>query len=315
MNLCLIGYGAIARKHMEALTQVGGVHPRFLVGRRPEPTEAFATEWGFDHHTLDLDEALADAQVDAVVVTSPNEVHVPQAVKTLEAGKHLLLEIPMAMNLADARRVTELSRRVDRRLMVCHTLRTAPGLLEVRRRVATGELHLHQISCSFGILRRTNTTWTGAQRSWTDNILWHHGAHLVDLALWIQGASNARNVHCRFGPPHPTQGIMDLNLLFELSNRTLVSIVESYNISTFRWRAQFIGEEATLEWLEGKLVDGEGNIVVPRVDHVDLHDQDAEFVAAVLENRDPSITGEQILPCMQVLEAAQASAEAVTGER
>ena len=108
---------------------------------------------------------------------------------------------------------------------------------------------------------------------------------------------------------------MDLNLLFELSNRTLVSIVESYNISTFRWRAQFIGEEATLEWLEGKLVDGEGNIVVPHVDHVDLHDQDAEFVAAVLENRDPSITGEQILPCMQVLEAAQASAEAVTGER
>lgn len=309
MNLCLVGYGAIAQKHMEAFTHIGGIHPRVLVGRRPEPTKAFADTWHFDRYTLDIDEALADDAVDIVVVTSPNAMHFAQACKVLEAGKHLLLEIPMAMNLADARHVTALSRRSGGRFMVCHTLRTMPGPAEVQRRVAADELHLHSIVCSFGVMRRSNTTWTGAERSWTDNILWHHGAHLVDLSLWVGGAAQGENVYCRYGPPHPRQGNMDLSMSFALPGGVPVTITESYNITTFRWRALFIGEEATLEYREGTLFDGDDNIVLPHHDYIDLTMQNREFIAAVQEERDPSITGESILPAMEVLSKAQQSAD------
>ncbi len=136
-----------------------------------------------------------------MIITSPNEQHVSQSEKALKAGKHLLLEIPIAMNLQDARCVTELSRQVDRRLMICHTMRYTPSLREVHNRVIEGRLHLHQIVGFFEILRRTNTSWSGKVRSWTDNILWHHGAHLVDLALWVSGCRQETEVHCCFGPP------------------------------------------------------------------------------------------------------------------
>ena len=309
MKICMVGYGAIAEKHMEAFNQIGDVQPHVVIGRRLGPTAEFAKQWGFKHHSLDLDAALADKDIDAVVITSPNALHASQAKKALQAGKHLLLEIPIAMSFAAAKQVTELSRQVDRRLMLCHSMRYFPAIREIQQRVATGRLRLHHILAFFGILRRSNASWTGKARSWTDNLLWHHGAHLVDMALWTGGCYETSGINCRFGPSHTTQGIMDLNISFLLQNGILVSIAESYNISKLGWRILFIGEQTTLEFLEDTLYDTDGTIVVPKQPIVDLVDQNCEFVGAVREGRDPAITGEEVLPAMWVLQEAQQSAD------
>ncbi len=312
MNICMVGYGSIADCHMQAFSAMDSVRPRVLVGRQPVPTAEFASKWGFEKHTLDLDEALADPQVDAVVITTPNDLHALQAIKTLEARKHLLLEIPIAMSLADAKRVAALSRQVDRRLMVCHSMRFMPALREVKRRAAEGQLDIHQIVLFFGVQRRTNTSWTGRARSWTDNILWHHAAHAVDLALWVTDCTATSHVHCRFGPPHPVQKVMDLNLSMVLPSGALVSIAQSYHILSkqVRWRALFLGDQATLEFREGELLDGDGKVLMPKRSVVELADQNHEFLAAVHEGRDPSVTGEDVLPAMQVLHEAQICADA-----
>ncbi len=102
---------------------------------------------------------------------------------------------------------------------------------------------------------------------------------------------------------------MDMCLSMRLQGKVLVSIAQSYNISKFRWRVLFIGEEETLEFDDGTLYDGQGNVVVPHRSVVDLYDQDHEFVAAVREERDPGITGEDVLPAMEVLQEAQVSAD------
>ena len=310
MNICLVGYGVIAQKHMEALSRIQDVHPYVLVGRRREPSAAFAQRWGFQHHSLDLEAALADPHVDAVIITSPNTLHVPQAEKALRAGKHVLLEIPIALDVDQAERVTKLARQVDRRLMICHTIRFIPAIREIHGRVKTGRLRMHQIVGFFGISRRTNTAADGHPRSWTDDILWHHGAHLVDTVLWTTGSHPPSEVTCRFGPQHPTQGVMDMSLSMVLPGDVLVTIAQSYNMSRFRWRMLFIGEQDTLEFDNGTLFDADGRVVVPHQSINDLYEQDQEFIAAVLEQRDPSITGEQVLPAMQVLQKAQACAQA-----
>ena len=263
MKLCMVGYGAIAEKHMEAFRQLDEVHPHVLVGRRPEPSAEFARQWGFAHHSLDLASAVKDYGVDAVVITSPNEQHCPQATVALEAGKDVLLEIPMAMNYPDAKKVTELSRRVNRRLMICHSMRYIPAMMEVRRRVVEGRLRLHHIINFFGVLRRTNTSWTGKVRSWTDNILWHHGGHMVDLAMWMVGARHAHSVQYLHGPPHPQMQIMDFALSFRLPGDVVVNISQSYNINHLRQTSLFIGEEETVEFCNGDLLDGEGNQILP----------------------------------------------------
>ena len=310
MKICLVGYGAIAEKHMEAFRAIDGVEPLILVGRRKEPSEAFASQWGFKRHTLELDEALEDSAVDAVIITSPNELHAEQAEKALGSDKHVLLEIPMALNVEDAERVTRLSRDRNRRLMIAHTMRYFPAIQEVHRRVQSGELHIHHIVGFFGLMRRANVTSSGQPRSWTDSILWHFGAHMVDIALWTTGHAEA-DVFCRFGPEHSSQGVMDMSLNMTLPGGELVTLAQSYNVQQFRWRISFIGEETILDFDMGTLRYHAGEVIVPRQSITDLRAQNREFIDAVREGRDPAITGEDVLPAMHILQRAQSCAEAL----
>src|SRR5258708_4686158 len=90
LTLTFVGYGSIAAAHARALRELGGVRLDSLVGRRPEATEAFARDWGFERWTLSLDEALARPGVDAAVITSPGDQHSTQAEEALAAGEHVL---------------------------------------------------------------------------------------------------------------------------------------------------------------------------------------------------------------------------------
>src|SRR4051812_7112072 len=78
MRLCFVGYGSIAQAHARAFQRMPGVEFAWVVGRDPASTQEFAQQWGFAHQTLHLEEALA-ADVDAVVITSPSDLHAAQA--------------------------------------------------------------------------------------------------------------------------------------------------------------------------------------------------------------------------------------------
>src|SRR5262249_29163026 len=104
MNICMVGYGMMGVWHSEALKKTDAVL-HTVVGRRPEAAQAFAAQHGYRKWTTALDQALADAEIDIVILATPSEQHEEQAVKSLAAGKHTLIEIPIAMSLEGAERV------------------------------------------------------------------------------------------------------------------------------------------------------------------------------------------------------------------
>src|SRR5207245_11178902 len=122
-------------------------HPalRAVMGRLPEPTEQFAREFGMILATTELDQLLADKEIEAVIVCSPTDLHADQTERALRAGKHVLCEIPLALSLAQTDRLTALADEVDRRLMVCHTQRYWASSIAARRLIADGELHAHAL--------------------------------------------------------------------------------------------------------------------------------------------------------------------------
>src|SRR5205085_7959185 len=128
-------------------------------------------------------------------------------------------------------RVTLQAERAGLRLMVAHTQRFFPALIELRRRIAAGELHPHHLLFRWFFLRRSNVNWEGRRRSWTDNLLWHHTCHVVDAALWLLGATEREctvRAAGQAGPPHAELGIpLDLDLLLSVGN-ALVNIAMSY---------------------------------------------------------------------------------------
>ena len=309
LRICAVGYGAIAGKHMQAFEAIGGVMPHTVVGRRAEPTKEFAARWRFEHWTLDLEEALAQSEIDAVVIASPSEHHSLQTEEALRAGKHVLVEIPLAMNLADAQRVTALAEEADRQLMVAHTLRYLPPFQDVKDRVAAGRLHLHHVIARIAFLRRENVGWTGRKRSWVDNLLWHHGCHVVDMALWLLGATQTADVWCQLGPPHLTLGTpMDLTLGIRTSAEQLISAALSYNSHCAVDDWLLIGEEETLSICDTQLFDARGNALGERVDRTNLTFQNAHFIQAVTEGHPSATSGEAVLPTMAALQQAHESA-------
>ena len=309
MNICLVGYGMIAEHHVRALGTLEDIHFHWLVGRRPEPTLAFAKEWEFEHHTLELTEALADDSVDAVVITSPNALHAAQATAALNAGKHVLLEIPIAMTLANAQALAALAQQANRTLMICHSMRFLRAFTYIRHLVDDGRFHMVQFLGNFFIRRRTNITATGNPRSWTDNILWHHGAHLIDLAMWLGNSSSAERISYHPGPDYRQQGTMDMCLTMTLSSGAIATIAQSYFTPGFDMQVLVIGYEDTFLWKNKTLYNFEGKILVPKQSIMDLVDQNTEFIVALRENRPPTITPETIMPTMQLITQAQTIAE------
>ncbi|MBT5483866.1 MAG: Gfo/Idh/MocA family oxidoreductase, partial [Gammaproteobacteria bacterium] len=110
MKVLMIGHGAFAQKHMDGIEKIDGVEVTSICGRRPDATKEAAEARGIEHWSTDLDECLAQ-DVDCAIITSATQVHAEQAIKCLEAGKHVEVEIPMADTLADSIAIHEAQQR------------------------------------------------------------------------------------------------------------------------------------------------------------------------------------------------------------
>jgi 2-hydroxy-4-carboxymuconate semialdehyde hemiacetal dehydrogenase len=310
LRLAILGNGSIARAHVQALRSPGDDGPILstVMGRVLESTEAFAAEHGITRSTTRLEDVIEDEHVDAVIVCSPTDAHVEQTERALRAGKHVLCEIPLATSLAEADRLTALADQVDRRLMVCHTERYFPALVEVRRQIESGQLHPLAVVSRFMFQRRQNVNWMGRRRSWTDNLLWHHGCHAVDAALWLLGA-NQVEVSAQIGLPSGNLGVpMDLGITMRTPANQVVTVAMSYNTHIPLHDYLVIGEENTLVFDDGALRDRE-RVLMPRPSADNsveaIGRQDVEFLAAIDEHREPAVSGRAVRPAMAALQAAQ----------
>jgi 2-hydroxy-4-carboxymuconate semialdehyde hemiacetal dehydrogenase len=310
MQAAIIGYGTTANSHARMLHQEGLVLES-VVGRLPEQTEEFARQHGFQHWTTDLAEALARTGLEVVVICSPSAVHAEQTEQALLAGKHVLVEIPLAMSFPDAARLTSLAEDRGLTLMVAHTHRYGPAILEVKRRITAGELTVRHIVSRYVFLRRENVDWSGRRRSWTDNLIWHHGCHATDMCLWLLGEMKPGQVAvtAQVAQPDATMGIpMDLSILLRTRGDVLASVNMSYNSHLSLYDYLIIGEETTLLVSEGKLIGREGVILdpaqLPKDDSPQVL-QDREFLAAIRERRQPAISGASVLPAMWALEQVE----------
>ena len=312
IQICLVGYGAIAESHAKALSTIEDVQLSWLVGRRQEPTDKFSSQFGFAHQTIELNEALSDDGVDAVVITSPNALHASQALAALDAGKHVLLEIPIALSLEDAEQVAQRARQVERKLMICHSMRFFPAFAHLRRLAQAGQFHLHQFQGNLFVKRRTNITAAGNPRSWIDNVLWHHAAHFIDLAMFLGDCFEVSRLSYHVGPDYQQQGTMDMAFTMTLANGVVATVSHSYFASAFQQNIIAIGHEQSYAWRNSTLFDFENQIVVPQSSIWDMLDQDKEFIAAIHENREPAVTAEDILPTMQAISRAQVIADRET---
>jgi 2-hydroxy-4-carboxymuconate semialdehyde hemiacetal dehydrogenase len=302
MNICLAGTGAMAAVHVKALKKIDGVEIVSVNSREADSGKTFAAEYGVPHTSTDLAECVDRPGVDAVILTTPSRMHADQTVLALSRGKHVQVEIPMSLNLADAQRMADAARSSGRICMVTHTRRFSSPHREIRRRIQDGTFHLHHMVVETYFFRRENTNMLGQPRSWVDNLLWHHGCHSVDLAYWILNEPNFV-VWGQQGPDHPVLGIpMDLTVAMKSPKGPLFTMAMSFNNKgPFGGFYRYIGEEETYKIYRDSMTDSEGREVA--LDGVAAFDrQDVEFISAIREGRQPESNAASCVPTMALLD-------------
>jgi len=311
MKLLVAGQGAFGVKHLEALANIDGVEVVSLVGGSPGTTQEVAEKFKIPHWSTDLAEGLAQPGVEAAILTTPTQMHAAQGIQCMRAGKHVMIEIPMADNLADSERLVQVQQQTGVIAMAGHTRRFNPSHQWVHNKIKAGELNIQQMDVQTYFFRRSNMNALGKARSWTDHLLWHHACHTVDLFQHQTGqtASVARGVQ---GPIHPELNIaMDMSIQMKVPSGAICTLSLSFNnngpLGTF---FRYICDNGTYIARYDDLVDGyEKPIDVSKVavsmNGIEL--QDREFISAIREGREPNASLAQCLPAMQTLDRIEQS--------
>jgi 2-hydroxy-4-carboxymuconate semialdehyde hemiacetal dehydrogenase len=306
LKVCLAGQGAFGIKHLEAMAKIPGIEVISLAGSSAQAAREVAEKWKIPHWTGDLGESLALPEVEAVILSTPTQLHAAQGEQCMRAGKHVMIEIPMADSLADSERLVRVQQETGVIAMAGHTRRFNPSHQWIHKRIAAGELKVLQMDVQTYFFRRTNTNALGKPRSWTDHLLWHHTCHTVDLFAYQTGEQASQSFALE-GPKHPKLGIsMDMSIGLKTSGGAICTLSLSFNndgpLGTF---FRYICDNGTYIARYDELLNGKNEAIdVSKVDvsmnGIEL--QDREFFAAIRDGREPNASVAQCLPAMQTLD-------------
>jgi len=307
MKICVAGaYGAFGLKHLDALRNIENVEVTSIMGPTKSKIEALATERGINHYATTLEECIERSDVDAVILSTPTQMHANQAIECMDAGKHVLIEIPMADNLEDSRRVVKKQRETGITCMAGQVRRFNPSHQWIKNKINAGELKLQQMDAQTYFFRRTNTNAKGEPRSWTDHLLWHHACHTVDLFQYQTG-SKVVQAYGLQGPIHPELEIaMDMSIGLKTDDGAICTLSLSFNNDgPFGTFFRYICDNGTYIARYDDLFDGNNNKIDlsnVAVSNNGIELIDREFISAIKEARTPNACVTDVILAMETLD-------------
>jgi predicted dehydrogenase len=307
----VIGVGAIAqRRHIPECCANPDSQIAALADPVPGRAESVCSHYGGRAKCYaDYKEMLRDPNVDAVVVAGPNSLHAQQSIEALQAGKHVLVEKPMARTLAEAEAMNTAAAASGRQLMVAHCWRFHEDVRALRARIAAGELGEITKTRGYGV----HAGW-GPSGWFTDlelaggGALLDMGVHAIDTARFLLGDPALETVCARIATRHGDYAVDDDGLLLIGWANGTSSLVESG-----WWHAHLPGLEADTEvygtagyariWDFTEGHEGYEHCAQPMYSA-----QVAEFIDALADGRQPHPSGEDGAVVMDVVDRAYRSA-------
>ena len=231
IRLAMLGTGLIARTHAEAARSVAACELAAVVNHRQASMARFADAYAVPCQYATVDALIEADAADAVIVATPNALHAEQAIAALNAGIHVLLEKPMAMNATEARAILAASESSPALLQVAHCLRFIPDLAALRGRIAAGAIGSVVRTHGYGVHETWGPSgWFTQPELAGGGALADMGVHAIDAARYVLGDPAPRSVFARLGTHYGDYEVDDSGLIvIEWANET-VSTVE------FGWR-------------------------------------------------------------------------------
>ena len=326
IKFAIAGAGYIADYHARAIQSLEDAEITAVVEKFPEKGSPFALKYSIPRQHTTMDEMLQAGGVDALVIGTPNFLHAPQSVAALQAGIHVMVEKPMALNAAEAQTMLAAAGDSGAHLMVAHCWRFDEEVLWLKTRLDVGRIGSIIRTMGYGV----HTHW-GPSGWFTQNSLSGGGAladmgiHAIDTARFLLGDPQPASVYAVIDTHYGDYDVDDTGIIHINWDNGATSTIESG-----WWQPHMDGPEAATR-LYGS--QGYGSVfpthlevpdpVQPRVDVIDggfpfpreehcpqvmYTTQMAHFAACIREGTAPNPGGEEGLVNMKIVDAAYASA-------
>lgn len=320
LRLGVIGVGAMGARHAENIAH--GIPEAALVAvfdAQSSAARRVSESLGCDH-VASLDELLRRDDIDAVVIVSPPRFHAEHAIAALEARKHVLLEKPMALTLADADRINAAAARAGVRLQIDFMRRYDPAYAAAKRRIEAGDIGVPRL---FKGIDRDQDAPVGPYGSaGRADILTDSAIHDFDVARWLMAdevtavRATIAVIGDRATVPCPNLALVDLRF-----SRGAVGNVEALHGAKYGYdiRAEVVGTDGTLLigghrktaltflGTDGSSHDLTGHWLDRFAEAYRIEMSD--FVRATLEGRPTAVTGDDGRRALAIALAADAAGE------
>src|SRR5918992_3216689 len=247
VQVAVLGAGFMGSTHAKAYAAMPEVAVAAVYAPTPDRGEPLAREIG-SRWTDDLQAVLADPGIEAVDICLPTPQHREVAEAALAAGKHVLLEKPIALSLEDAQALVRANEATDRVFMIAHVLRFWAEYVEIARRVTNGELGKPR--SGFASRRQPFPAWSAlfSRSDLTGGAVIDMMIHDYDALNWVFGAPRAVTAR---GERNPRSGGWDqVQVLIDYDGASALvdggmTMPESYPFSS---RLEVLCERGALEY-------------------------------------------------------------------
>ena len=320
LRLGFIGSGRIAQAHLSAAANLSGhVRAVAIAGRRRDRAEAAARKYGIPAVVSDYRELLTNRDVDAVVITTPNDSHAAIASDAAKAGKHILVEKPMALDTASAETMVRAAEDGGVTLMVAQSRRFSDAVQEmVRRLPEIGDIVRVHIAFLVSFAQPPTEWWRSSAQAGGLVILLQ-GSHSLDSIYWWLGRTPQSIYAAAARTNAAWEGEDEADIVCRFAGGTTATVHLSLSTSPAIHEALVVGRTGHLRLIERPAgppfenlyrLEKNGEALLDGLQSPSLYThQLREFADAVRERRSPLASGREILNVMRILDAARASAQ------
>jgi predicted dehydrogenase len=322
LGIGVLGVGEMGRRHAENLRRyVPEAQLLGIADVSAKRAQEVAAELEVDNFYDSLDAMLANKAIQAVLIATPDKFHAQAVIAAAKAGKDILCEKPLALNMADAHMALKEVAKAGRRLQVGFMRRYDPAYAAAKKRIEAGEIGVPVIFKSVG--RDKDQPPIAAYESYVNGMIFYTNTiHDFDLARWMMN-DEVINVHSfttsAIRPEVVKYGDVVASAVNLQYKNGAIGNVESYAQAVYGYdvRTEIVGSKGaimvgSMDKIPATFMTASGGQQI-LADHflsrfADAYLEEArDFVRTILADRAPTVTGEDGLKALAIAVAAEKS--------
>jgi predicted dehydrogenase len=228
----IIGLGSISQvMHLPILSKNADVEIVGICDKEKAKTKFLAEKYKIKNYYTDYKELLKNDEITAVVVATPTDTHTEITIASLETGKDVFIEKPIARNYDEAKQINDKAAALNKKLMVGMNNRFRPDTMLLKSLLQKGEIgKIFYIKSGWLKKQSTLEKWFTQKEKSGGGVFLDHGIVLLDLSLWMLGFPEVKSVQSTFYN-HETKKVEDFSfVLIKLADNTTLTIEVSWTM-------------------------------------------------------------------------------------